>query len=107
MGEDGNATLAEFLEDASGAGGPVDDAERTDVDDAEGGEPTPAGSDDATPADEPTLADEAGPDDDARAVEPVTASYAPDTGSCAGCGESAVRLWREGDAFVCAACKDW
>ncbi|WP_432419296.1 DUF7573 domain-containing protein [Halobacterium wangiae] len=42
------------------------------------------------------------------AVDPVTvtSSWSGD-GHCSACGESATRLWQNGDERVCAACKPW
>lgn len=37
---------------------------------------------------------------------PVTSSWAA-TASCPDCGEEVTRLWQDGDASVCAACKTW
>jgi len=146
--EDGNATLAEFLESASGSGESIEDGESTETEPTEdrattaepteggtpmGTEPTEDGastasetpdagpSDVSNSADTGTDADDTGTDaddtgtgtgtdaddTDAGAVEPVAASYAPGTGVCADCGERAVRLWRDGDGYVCPACKGW
>lgn len=48
-------------------------------------------------------------DADGDAVQPAAATYRWDAGGldCAGCGESVERLWRDGDEFVCEACKEW
>jgi len=36
----------------------------------------------------------------------VTSTWAPDA-TCASCGASATRLWRDGDSRVCVACAPW
>jgi hypothetical protein len=58
----------------------------------------------ATPSE--TAADEkTGADADATPATP-TMRWAADA-VCSACGSSAPRRWRDGDAFVCADCKDW
>jgi hypothetical protein len=36
-----------------------------------------------------------------------TMVWRPDDASCDRCGSHTERLWREGDALVCPACKSW
>jgi len=36
----------------------------------------------------------------------VTSTWTPDA-TCASCGASATRLWRDGDSRVCVACVPW
>lgn len=36
-----------------------------------------------------------------------TYRWDPDGAPCAACGERAERRWRDGDAYVCADCKEW
>ncbi|MGM0604765.1 MAG: DUF7573 domain-containing protein [Halobacteriota archaeon] len=52
---------------------------------------------------------EDGSSDLAASIEPITGTYrwSPDGQACAACGATVDRRWREGDAFVCAACKEW
>lgn len=47
--------------------------------------------------------------DPAADVDPATATYrwSPDPAACPDCGTDVRRRWRDGDAFVCADCKDW
>ena len=42
-------------------------------------------------------------------AEPVTATatWTADGADCDRCGEPISRRWRDGDALVCADCKDW
>ncbi|MFB6130833.1 MAG: hypothetical protein ABEJ28_08445 [Salinigranum sp.] len=42
-------------------------------------------------------------------VEPASATYRwdPDGAPCERCGATAARRWVDGDAFVCADCKEW
>ncbi|WP_458206867.1 DUF7573 domain-containing protein [Haladaptatus sp. NG-SE-30] len=53
--------------------------------------------------------DETGSHDDEEEVEPARATYdwTPDGATCAGCGESVERRWRDDDGMVCADCKEW
>lgn len=49
---------------------------------------------------------------DGGAADGVTAAvttsfWTADGRACAACGESAPRLWRDGDALVCPDCKVW
>ena len=55
--------------------------------------------------DEPTTAD----DETAEKVTPATATYRwrPGGATCARCGETTERQWRDADVFVCAGCKTW
>ncbi len=46
-------------------------------------------------------------DDERTAVEPATGTYAWGEHTCSACGSSVDRVWRDGDAFVCPACKEW
>jgi hypothetical protein len=36
-----------------------------------------------------------------------TMRWAEGGAPCADCGETVTRRWRDGEAFVCADCKDW
>jgi len=36
----------------------------------------------------------------------VTSTWTPDA-TCASCGASAARLWRDGDSTVCVSCARW
>ena len=87
-----DATLTDFLEG--------DDPDVTAADDAHVGAPT----DGENGVDAP-------PEDDAHApsttVETATATAAWGEYTCRECGSSAERVWREGSAFVCGACKPW
>ena len=63
---------------------------------------------------EDTNADEADADDAADSpadsdAEPATPTYRwrPDGATCADCGATTERQWRDDDAFVCADCKSW
>ncbi|SEW12524.1 DUF7573 domain-containing protein [Halobacterium jilantaiense] len=53
---------------------------------------------------DPEDGDESAP----RSASPltVTSSWTPDA-TCASCGESTVRLWRDGDSSVCVSCARW
>ena len=44
-----------------------------------------------------------------EAAEPSvpTMRWSADGDACPNCGETVPRQWRDGDAFVCADCKDW
>ena len=48
-------------------------------------------------------------DEGDAAVAPAEPTYVwlPDDAVCPECEESVDRRWRDGDAFVCADCKDW
>jgi hypothetical protein len=80
-------------------------------------EPESESTDETTPSDDVgTPSDDVGtPSDGAGAAEsadapddgiPVTSSWTA-TASCPDCGESVTRLWQDGDASVCTACKTW
>lgn len=56
--------------------------------------------------DESTSSDDADQSADAPDQLPVTSSWA-ETASCPDCGDEVTRLWQDGDASVCAACKTW
>jgi hypothetical protein len=88
---DEHRTLDEFL------GGRSRDAESRN-DDVESDEEQPEQSDAAVDS-------RTGPD----GVEPTIGTYrwTPDGAACASCGTSVERRWRDGDAFVCADCKEW
>jgi len=46
--------------------------------------------------------------DAAPAVDPATPTMRWSADAvCDACGSSAPRRWRDGDAFVCADCKEW
>lgn len=42
-------------------------------------------------------------------VDPVrpTMRWSPDDEQCDACGATASRRWRDGERFVCPACKEW
>jgi|APHM01.1.fsa_nt_gi hypothetical protein len=42
-------------------------------------------------------------------IEPATPTYRwqPEGATCADCGATTERQWRDDDAFVCADCKSW
>ncbi len=84
-----DASLDDFL----GAGGESDD--RDEGADAAGAEGDDHG--DATPD----------PPSDAVAPATATATWTPGGAACADCGDVVERRWRDGDAFVCSACKEW
>jgi hypothetical protein len=46
---------------------------------------------------------------DADVVEPAVSTYSwsPSGAPCEACGATAERRWRDGEQFVCPACKDW
>lgn len=64
------------------------------------------GSDDSSPSTEASAGGDG--DESPDAVDPVavTSSWAA-AATCPDCGEEVPRLWRNGDASVCASCKSW
>lgn len=44
-----------------------------------------------------------------QAVEPATSTYewSPDGRECEQCGDTVERRWRDDEALVCQACKEW
>lgn len=38
---------------------------------------------------------------------PITCEWTPDGAACEACGATVARRWRDGDARVCADCKEW
>jgi len=76
--------LTEFVADEDSAEGDDTGADEADADDA---------------ADSPADSD----------AEPATPTYRwrPDGATCADCGATTERQWRDDDAFVCADCKSW
>lgn len=94
----GNRSLDEF-------GAPEDVEEPTAADDASAdpgsAEPEPAP---ANGSDLPTAVE----DDDASPDPPdSTYVWRSEGGPCASCGERVEERWRDGDALVCGACKEW
>ena len=75
--------------------------------DDDGDEATKNEDDDDTAADT-AVDDAADPPADSDA-EPATPTYRwqPDGATCADCGATTERQWRDDDAFVCADCKSW
>lgn len=47
--------------------------------------------------------------DDGVGVAPAraTSTFDPAGGECDSCDDRVERLWRDGDALVCGACKEW
>jgi hypothetical protein len=91
-----DASLDEFLD----AGG--DD--RSDGADAA---ESPADAESDAGGDDGDEADAGGPDTDAVAPATATATWSPDGATCAACGDVVERRWRDGEALVCADCKEW
>lgn len=94
----GNRSLDEF-------GAPEDVEEPTATEDAvteaDSVEPEPA-TEESSEAATASAADEKAPD-------PPDSTYVwrPEGGPCASCGERAAERWRDGEALVCGACKEW
>lgn len=42
-----------------------------------------------------------------HAPAPITCEWRPDGSACEACGATVERRWRDGDARVCADCKEW
>lgn len=101
---DEDASLSDFVDDDGAEAdddetGPSADDAVADV--AEAG----VGADDAgVDVDDPATT--AAPDESATEPAVPTATWNPD-GACERCGATAPRRWREGDALVCAECRDW
>jgi hypothetical protein len=53
-----------------------------------------------------TTRDDAGDDTDADPAVP-TMRWTTDPVACDACGATVARRWRDGEAFVCADCKEW
>ena len=87
-------SLDEFAEaDAGGDDDPTD----TDAERAERATDGDAGAERAADGD-PSDADEGAA---------VTYEWAPGGAACGVCGASVEARWRDGEAFVCADCKEW
>lgn len=115
-----DATLDEFLPDADERQGDADErsGDGEDGGDEHGGDAAEAGvgeganeaasvrADDG--AAEGVDAETAG-EGEAAGPEPAVSTHRfhPDGRACADCGGDATRLWRDGDALVCADCKQW
>lgn len=84
-----DASLDEFL--------PGDDGDEPDEADT-GADPEPE-----------TVTDEDESSTEAAGVEPAASTYAwtGDGATCAACGASVTRRWRDGEDLVCADCKEW
>ncbi|MFD1569432.1 DUF7573 domain-containing protein [Halorubrum laminariae] len=87
MGED--RSLDDFAQNA--------DADRNDADARSGGE---------NPRDD-TGSEASESVAEASETVTATATWTTDGADCEQCGESVARRWRDGDALVCADCKDW
>lgn len=101
---DEHRTLDEFLGGRSrddDVASPNDGAESPN-DDVESDEEQPEQSDAAVDS-------QTDPESDPDAVEPTIGTYrwTPDGAACAACDTRVERRWRDGDAFVCADCKEW
>lgn len=83
-------SLDDFVGDAASAEATATETESGDFD-RRRGEADAAGGSHGIAEDAPT----------------VTAAWSPGGGTCGACGESAEWRWRDGDALVCADCKDW
>ncbi|MFC4248539.1 hypothetical protein ACFOZ7_16640 [Natribaculum luteum] len=87
------STLTDFLEEAGTA------AESADRE---------TGREPEEPSQRPQAGEADGRENGERtAVEPATGTYAWGKHTCSACGSSVDRVWRDGDAFVCPACKEW
>lgn len=58
-------------------------------------------------SDEPSLTDFVEDGEDGVAPADVTYEWSSENAVCPDCGGQAERRWRDGEAFVCADCKDW
>jgi hypothetical protein len=122
MSED--RSLTDFVADDADAGDDSDetvdsDAEAADVDSGTGTvdantDADAAADTDADAAEADTNAAEAAGSDAADSsidsdIEPATPTYRwqPEGATCADCGATIERQWRDDDAFVCADCKSW
>ena len=88
-------SLDEFADgDAGGDDDPTDtDAERAErVTDGDAGAERPADEDDTSDIDEGAA---------------VTYEWTPGGAACGVCGASVETRWCDGEAFVCADCKEW
>ena len=61
--------------------------------------------DDTDPESEGEIRDRA--DDGTNETVTATATWTAGGADCDRCGEPHSRRWRDGDALVCADCKDW
>ena len=97
-------SLDEFAEADAGAD---DDGKSAPDSDAGGdGDPTNAdGTARATDAEAERPAD--GDTSDADESTAVTYEWTPGGAACGVCGASVETRWRDGEAFVCADCKEW
>jgi len=101
---DEDARLTDFLPDDEGEA-PTQE-ERPPDGESEPDEEQPPPDDPAPDGEDPTPDDASPPDP--GAVEPAVPTATWRAGrSCEACGVAAERRWRDGDALVCADCKEW
>lgn len=98
-----DASLSDFLDAADAE---ATDEPRGDSEAADDGEGSNVVEEDSESDGSPDAAAGGG---DSADVGPATTTYAwsPEGRACQTCGEAAPRLWRDGDALVCPACKEW